>query len=659
MFIDSPVHNNYQTVKITPPWKILNDKKMKDEDFIKWFQETNDVLQWMSQDRIETFVNNILWYTGEYDRTLEYGIRQPGQITGQKAPRRMVPRIFNHLHDITEQRVSKLARLKPDFDVAPTNNEEKDRLISRLMKSALQAMARRVHLEFLMQEVERWNAVLGEIYVSIEWNPDIGDKKSRGSVERVGDVDVKLKPPWTVFPEPKRQWKEVTWCIDIESIMHIDEARKRFSMPNLEEDGKTNIFIFNNNVEEKREDEVVVYRLTIPPSQYMPNGNMTYIIGDKIVSKIEKYPYTHNEFPWERHTDLDIPGCLFPKSFYQQIKPIQHVYNKLTSIITRNILLCAHPHILMPKGAAKIEAFGNTNTAIEYQGPVAPQIITFKSVPQEVFQFRNDVRDEIGQVSGIQGVSRGAPPAGARAASMLRFYEEQEEQRASTSIIKHNEIIRNIYLKAGGIIGDYYPTTSKDRLIRVVGQDNQYDIEAFQNVKISSEYDIIISNSTGFAESKAVRIEEIKELLSLSPGLLSNDQVADILELQNVQKAYDIGTAALREDENQRFLDAKDVASPQPYQDLITHWRIHAIAMNSSTWENSIPQAIKQRMIDHQMTTERLMEEKAVLNATFAQLLANLPNYPMFWAPTPVAPEESKQSAPQNGAGAPPPAGRG
>lgn len=637
------------TEPIVPPWIGLRGKE---KDQIQWFEETLRRLEDFSQLRIETAANNLLWYTGEYDKTFEYRANIPGS-NNRGSARRIIPRIFNHLFDITEQRVSKLSRYKPSFDSVPTNREEKDRLVARMIKQCIFSVARRVHMENLIQEAERWAAVFGEVFIAAEWNTEIGDRKSRGSLERVGDVDVWVKAPWMVLPEPKRKWEDVNWVIEIDEIMQLDECRKRFKMPSIEKDGKTWVFGFNQDLQEKRDDEVVVYRVVEKPCQFNEKGRFTYIVSGKIVDQTKEYPYSHNDFPFERHTDIDVPGRLFAMSFYQQIKPIQHVYNKLTSIMVRNMTLVGHPHILMPKGAAKIEAFGNTHTAIEYAGPVEPKIVTFPAVPQEFFQLRNEVRQELGQVSGIQGVSRGAPPPGARAASMLRFYEEQEEQRASTQIIKHNELIRRIYLKIGSIIGDYYPTTSKDRLIRIVGPENQYMVEAFEGAKISSEYDIIIVNSTGFSESMAGRLEEIQMLQQMAPGLLSPEQMADVLELKNPQKAYDSATAALKhaEEENERFLDGKDVPSPQPYQDLIVHWKQHLILINSSTWENNVPKKIKEAMEAHMVATEMLMEKKAEINSAFAQTLGMLPGYPAFWTPTPRAegPAEAQPQAQQQG----------
>ena len=648
MSLDISLNIETDTVPITPPWLLKNKSQ---SDFIEWFKKTKEILEKISEYRILAHANNLLWYTGEFDRTLEYRFTIPG-TRDTNIPHAILPRIFSHLTDLIERRVANLSRYKPAFECVPTNLEELDRTNARLLDTALKATVRRTAFDLQLIEAERWNAVFGEILFGVEWNTNIGDRKGYRSFERIGDVDIYLKEPWTYLPEPKRKWQDVTWVIDLKEIIHIDEARKRYKS-SLEPDGQKYIFSFNanENIHEKREDEVVVYRVIQIPTEVNPTGRITTIVTNEIVEDIREYPYSHFDFPFERHTDLDIPGRLFAMSYLQHIKPVQHVYNKLTSMMVRNMLLVGHPHIMLPvSSGAKIEDFGNRPTAIKYNGPEQPKVLTFNSIPQEFFQFRREARDEMGQIYGVQGVSRGAPPPGARAASMLKFYEEQEEQRSSAQIIKHNDLIRRVMKKAASIMGEYYPASSKERLVRILGKENQYQIERFAESKFASEYDVIIQNSTGFSESMAGRLEEIGLIQQYCPGLLSPEQLADVLELKNTRKAYDVMTAAIREaqDENERFLDGKEPPPPKPYQDLIVHWKQHMILFNTTSFETSVPQDKKQLAFDHMMATEMLMDEKAKVNSAFAELLGQLPGFPAFFVP-----QAEEAPPPQPGAPAP------
>jgi len=262
--------------------------------------------------------------------------------------------------------------------------------------------------------------------------------------------------------------------------------------------------------------------------------------------------------------------------------------------MTRNLMLTAHPHIMNPTGSGvKREAFGNAPTEIRYRpvNGLKPEIITFSSVPKELFEMRDTIKQEMGQVAGSQNALRGNPPAGTRAASMLRWFEEQQEMRMGTQVAKHNEINRRIHWKAASVIGDYYPAGDQDRLIRVLGKDNQYIIKAFQRAdKIASEVDVIILNSTGFSRTMSGRLEEISLIGQIEQQsgqqIMSPQEKAEVLEAKNPQKAYDILTNSYKTADwfIELMSQGEEVSEPQPYWDLITHWRRTVTYMNSPTW---------------------------------------------------------------------------
>jgi len=279
-------------------------------------------------------------------------------------------------------------------------------------------------------------------------------------------------------------------------------------------------------------------------------------------------------------------------------------------------------------------------------------------VPGEFFNFRNEVRQEMGQVYGIQGVTRGDPPPNVRAASMLRFYEEQEQQRASTLILKHNEIIRQVYYKTASVVGDYYPADksegSQQRLIRTFGKDNKYVLDAFDVAKISSEYDVFIANSTGFSESIAGRLEEVALVAQLERDkqtqLLSAEEMADILDLKDPQKAYDIAGNSRRTAEffNELLLSGKKIPEPKKYWDLLTHWRAIMILMNSSSWPG-LPEEIQENATIHLTTIERLITEKIPNSPALGAIMERERDFPALYNPEPQPPEKPAATAQPQG----------
>jgi len=643
---------------IAPFWTVA---KKSDKEITTWFQDSLPVLEEISRERIYSFIDNVLWYTGEIDRGADFRIVVPGK-RDQVLPRRAVPFMVNHLWAITEQRVSRLSSYKPSFDTLPANSEYRDKINAKLMKIILDNIARKNQLELMMILIERWCAVYGEIYFGVEWNDKIGDKKSAKSEERVGDVEYCIKNPAHIFPEPKRFWKDVGYLIEICEIIHVEEARVRYGVKSLEPDKSQLIYGYGDFPDVKREDEVIVYRIIGKPSEFLPDGAVVKLINGKVVEKeVKNYPYSHNDFPYERHTDIDIMGRLFPISFYHHLKPLQYRYNRLSTMIDRNITLTAHPKWFYVKGSVNPKALANIPATVPHLPGARPELVTFNSVPQDVFGFREGLRSEMIALSGNTGISTGDVPPGTRSARQLAFFEEQEQKQAGTQITKHNELIRRIIKKTAGVVGDYYPVTSKDRMIRVLGRENEHLMRTLGEAKFSSEYEIIIQNSSAFSESKSARKEEVAFIRKELPGLLTLQQEADVLELGNPEKFYDIATASLKqaEAENEFMYEGKEVAEPKEYQDLIVHWQTHALKLQSFSFEQDVPQDIKELFFDHIRATEELMYRQAEQNITFAQQLLTLPLFPMIYKPEaenaltamtmpPPAKQGSSQEAPSS-----------
>ena len=626
---------------ITPVW-VNNNHKTK-QGLLKWFAQTQPLLEKIHENRIRRMNLNLAWYLNEVSGTLGARLLLGTRVLANISADQM-PVVVGHMYELTEQRVSRLSSYKPAFDVAPTHTEETDRITARLLKPCLDAVARNNNLDFLIQEIERWTAVFGECFVGVDWDAQRGDLKNG---KPIGDVTIYTKEPFWVFYEPKRHWKDVSFITEIKEIIHVDEARIKYGDSTIEPDALQTVYTFAPDVM-KGTDEVVVYRVIYKPSQFLPKGLIFEVAGNKVVFVEREYPYSHNDFPYERHTDIDVPGRIFPMSGYNYLIPLQNTYNKLTALINRNILLTAHPKWMAQKGSVDMKTLGNTASIAWYNpGAPKPELATFNSVNADTYTFRQDMRSEMQTIYGIQGVSRGTPPAGSRAASMLQFYEEQEVKRNSTLITKHNELIRKIITKAGSIIGDRYPL-NPDRLIRTVGKNNRYKIYRLAEVKISSNYDIIIQNSTGFSESKAGRIEEIGFLQQTVPGLLRPEQIADILEIAQPQKAYDILTAALDRvnEENSDFMDGIPVSAPEPSDDHITHWTNHVIFMQTETYRR-LPKVFKEAFQDHVLVHEMFMEKMKDKSQLVAQQIDTLSNFPIFLPTKTVVPETPQPQQPQ------------
>lgn len=652
---------------IVPPW--VNDACKSEKKWLEWHKTHYPHIEEVNQERIEQQFNNLLWFTGQYDSAKEYRLSAGGDREYKLTPKK-VPLVVNHLFDLTEQRIARLSRFKSNVKSLPVNDEFEDKKSAEFADLILRQLNRQNKFDLKLQEIERWNAVFGEMFLNIDWNPNIGDKGKKG--KRLGDVKYNLAPPFFKLFDQKRHYDDCRWVLEIHEIIHIEEAKKKYGKK-LEPDNKTSIFSYDflkDQFQSKEPDEVIIYRFIYPPDEFLEEGAFILYAHNKVLSMAELYPYSHGKFPFVRITDIDVPNRLHGMSLFEHLKPIQHNYNKVTSLISKNIFLVAHPKIMMPEGAAKVESMGNSATAVTFRGPIAPSVVTFPANPPEVYGFRDRLKEEMEQIGGVFGVSRGEPPPGIRAGIALQFLEEQELQRANTGIVKHNDFIVEVNEMAIAVAGDYYKTSGEgsERLIKILGKNSQYQVKTLENVNLSGPYTIFIQNTTALSDSRAGRTQQVIDLAQNIPGLLSREQIADLLDLGAPEKFYSVATAALRasEAENEMLLSDEEVSIPAVYEQHIPHWRSHSIVVQGRFYKEDVPDHIKKRMEDHILVHEMFMLEAAMQNPEAYAEVRTLPGFPLFYTPSPeqlnylatgqVLPPQPQvmQGQPQLGAGIPP-----
>ena len=129
-------------------------------------------------------------------------------------------------------------------------------------------------------------------------------------------------------------------------------------------------------------------------------------------------------------------------SFFEQIKGLTGTYNNLTNMLIRNAVMVSHPKWFVPAGSVALDRLGNDITIAQYKGPTPPSLAVPPSIPADLFKFRDALKEEFQQISGVFGVSRGEPPAGIKAGVALQFLSEQESERYNELVLKWNEVIR-------------------------------------------------------------------------------------------------------------------------------------------------------------------------------------------------------------------------
>lgn len=653
---------------VRPLWTVQFEK---DEELLKWFRNAVESLKKGQFDRVEMWRFHLEMYKGNhFPRVAPIPRDQDRALLRTQKERHLT---VNQVYELTEQWVSRMTRFKPTVAVLPTNDEHTDRQNAKLAKLVWDHLSYISGMDMLIEHLARHSRVFGETYLYITWDPNRGDlhpdfmdaKRDGKRVKiagvegvddqplffdgniRIGEVCYKVLLPWQVYMEPRRSFSEVDWMV-VEHDIDVDELRAQYPEKKIEisehEEGEDLDAVHAGR---RKENKTKVYEIWHRGTDLLDSGRYIKLTRN-VVLENTPHPYSHRKLPVARLTDIDIPGELHGMSFYHNIAPLNHIYNKATTMIYRALALAAHPKWVMPKGATNVVNLGNMATVVEYTGGVPPNLQTYAPASPQLFSFREELRQEIERLAGVHSISRGQPPPGIRAGIALQFLEEQENQRSHTAIIKHNALIREIAIQSISLAGDYYDE-SDGRLVRILGKDNQFTIKALDNAQLSGPFDIRIQNTSALPESKAGKIQTILDLReTFGPEFIPDEQVADMIDIGQPEKYVNWVTVALRkaEAENEDILDGRTPGEPKEWEEHISHWQTHMKAIQSRSFE-LVSKGQKEKLFEHILTHEYLMWEKtqsATPNQAFLEKLQLLDGFPAFFKVP--QPQPIQQSAP-------------
>ena len=535
--------------------KPFHTVKNKDEkSMLKWLKKVVETLEKQAIARNSKYRKNLEAYRGTSQTIKRSDVRR----SERQFLNRVNKFVINHLYDMTETRVSQMTRIKPAVDVLPTNDEFEDKSAAKAVKYLINHLWYINDMDALLQKIQRHTRIFGESYCFIEWDTDKGDLhplyvKARdnnldldligedgsilGKIDKekpiyIGDIKYEIEVPWRVLLQRQKKFEDVEYCFRVK-VQSTEDVKKEYPSKknSLKSDVDVKAFNSDDLTEHLLEEETVIYEFFHKKTKHCPKGYHIKFTKDTIL-EFSELPYSHGGLPFERLTDLDIPEQLNGVSAYEMIRPIQNMHDNLSTLLAKNLYLMGHAKWVMPRGACKIESLGNDNTIVQYQGAQAPTMLQTQPNPPEAYVFRNSLRDEMGQIYGVQGVSRGTPPQGITAGVALQFLNEQEQERATSDVAKHNALIQNIAKKTIAVAGDYYQPDD-GRMLRIVGKDNKYSIRHFDTANLSKDYDVRMQVGSALPESKAGKIQRIVEIMQMKPDLLSNERWVDLLELGN------------------------------------------------------------------------------------------------------------------------------
>jgi len=643
----------------TKPFQ-FRDEPNSEEKTLEWLNQNFDNIQQASLSRFIVYRRHHALYKGIHwryndtrnsDRDIEYS---------QRKPRHTV----NFVQDMTDTKVSDMARFKVGVSVIPAHDEQKDINNAKACKMLLDARAEQIDMELVQQEADAIKYQFGTVFQFTEWDENAGPlhpayrrlmeqyggklpkkvlKKinKKGNVH-IGDVSVKNYGPDRVFPElGVNKWEDVKHVERIEWV-HVEEVKDRIPKKKTSDisENQREMFDFELTELSRPRDMVMVRHFFHKKTKYLPEGAYIIYCDDAILSH-QEFPYDDGELPFTIDRDTIVHEEIWGRSFIGNIEQMQRYYNNIQSAQARDNGIGSAPKWVMPKGSCDVSSVNNEFTIMEFKGPIAPKLVAHNPTGSQSFEIQDRLENKIGQQSKVSGFQQGEVPTGVTANSALRFLDEQESRKLFTQESRRKRRVIKTYRMMIKRMAQYYKPDD-GRMIQTLGKNNEYLIKSFKQADFTQVYDVKMENSSALPDTKTGKISAIVDLniATQTDPVFKKEEIVKMLDMGNDDMFKDEATVAVDAAKTtlELILEDGEYPEPQKFDNFIVFYSIFSKAIQAIAFKMKVPPETIQKMEDYIMTMEGLMFERATKNTKFLMSLMEFDNYPMFFTtPAPLS----------------------
>ncbi len=491
--------------------------------------------------------------------------------------------VFNHIAPIFDIRYAKLSKVKPEINIIPATNDERDKITAKVSKKIFNSVKNKLDIDTKINQGIKWSEVCGTAFYKIGWNPNAGQvvaKDEKGKDVKSGEIEFSAVSPFEIYPDS-------SVCESIEECQSIIHA-KAFSTKQIENmygvkvaGEKINTYALDNvsfgvgglgfngtvpkMIENVKEDSAVVIERYCRPSTTYPNGRLTIVAGNKLVFDGE-LPYIFDDgergLPFIRQTSIAEPGCFWGTSVIERLIPVQRAYNAVKNRKHEFINRLSLGVLSVEDGSVDLDNLEDEGLCpgkvlVYRQGASEPKYLQGEVLPSGIEKEESNLLDEFKSISGVSDLLSAGSLTSQMSGVAIELMISQDETRLNASI---DSIYSSVKLIARKILQLYKQFACLPRLARVIGENGQIEMFYFTSGDISSD-DIEIESQTDGLNTLSQRREMIMSLLkngvlSDENNQLSNRMKCKILEMLGMgiwENAQDVNELHIKKAGNENL----------------------------------------------------------------------------------------------------------
>ena len=464
-------------------------------------------------------------------------------------PVNTVPRVLNksrvHVNKVLptiQNKLAKLCKNQPRWDVRPKSSDDADKEAARLGKAVILQDWDNLKISKRRLTLLMWAMECGHSYAKVSWDTSAGPAAMlEGERVTEGDKRVDIFSPFGCYPDPlASELDEAQDFIQakVRPLSYFAESYDRGALVK-EEDVWLNALSYELRVNQmsqggsesgtaqQQKNTAIEIAFYEKPSKKHPQGRHV-IIANGVLLKDGVLPI--DELPFVKFDDIKIAGKYASEATITHIRPMQDQYNRNKTLkaafLNRTLMgkfIAARGH-----GLSAEAVNDQSGEVVEYDpvpGEAPPSAMQTPTMPQYVFQEDESLISDINDVSGINQVSRGQLPSSSIPAIGMQMLVEQDDTRIGIETENHE----HAYADLGRILlkftAKYY---TKERLLREVGQGFDYVVRKFKGEDLRDNFDVHVIRGSTVPGSKVLERDNIMKLHQ--GGYLGNPTDPKVIE---------------------------------------------------------------------------------------------------------------------------------
>lgn len=529
----------------------------------------------------------------------------------------------------------------------PESTDLEDRRAAKAADQCMRYFLRQLKLQEVVDQTTLDTLVYGTGITRTGFNPDAGDiiefDEETNELILEGEVEAARISPWYIYIDPSAQTQADIRYMFEEIHLTSEEAKSRFPT-------KGHLFkrhsprpttidpinsspdrsILNVDTPEDKADAYVIYAYFEPglPENGMlgrfcycfedgslltpPSINPNFYRQSPTLDERKEYRQLQTEpkkkpptayLPYHILTDIDVPGQVWGRSSLQYAGPAQNLMRSLDSATLEAVKAHGVARMVLPAGA-KISEDSLSNSSVEVIQMESDAItgdikfISPPGMPPAMTELRNNMRAGVDDVMGVNESMFGQQSR-EQSGFAMQYAVNQGSMIRRRLFNKYVMYIESLYK---GLLRLAIQHWDDDHTIRILGNENAFDIVELKGIDLDGGYEIVTEYGTSLPLDPQARRDELLKLMpvfekaGLDPKVLVEN--LKLAELESTQDILEMSRDRMKEIID-TMIATKSMIPPRKHQDhagMLAYCKEYVMTAEYFSLEDVYKDLIEQHM---------------------------------------------------------------